>query len=253
MDSISPPRKTFLSANWQHLIMLNYEVPPEILEPFIPPFTELDLYNGKAIVSVVGFMFTHTKVLGVKWPLHTHFEEVNLRLYVKHFDGQSWRRGVAFVSEIVPRHIIAWMANGLYNEHYHAMPMRHQIAQTASGIAVSYDWKYKGKWNNLSVHAANAPSLILPDSEEEFIFEHYWGYNELNPKTTIEYGVEHPRWQVYPVTTFTADYDIEQLYGKAFVPYLSIKPHSVFLAQGSDIIVRKPRYIKVGNGHQGLV
>ena len=238
------PRKTFLSANWEHLIMLNYEVPPEILKPFIPPFTELDLWNGKALVSVVGFMFTHVKVLGIKWPLHTHFEEVNLRLYVKHFDGQSWKRGVAFISEIVPRHMIAWMANGLYNEHYSAMLMRHQITETDQDISVSYDWKKKGKWNNLKVKATNSPTPIQPGSDEEFIFEHYWGYNELNPKTTIEYGVEHPRWEVYPVTAVEADYDIKNLYGKAFVPYLSAKPHSVFLAKGSKVVVRKPRYLR---------
>jgi len=224
--------------------MLNYKVPPEILQPYIPPFTELDLWNGKAIVSVVGFMFAHTRVLGIKWPFHTHFEEVNLRLYVKHFDGQRWKRGVAFISEIVPKHIIAWMANGLYNEHYHAMPMRHHIAETPNNITVGYDWKLRGNWNTLKATAANTPSLILPGTEEEFIFEHYWGYNELNPKTTIEYGVEHPRWQVYPVTSFEANYDIENLYGKHFVPYLAVAPQSVFLAKGSAVVVRKPRNIK---------
>ncbi|MEO7312063.1 MAG: DUF2071 domain-containing protein [Chitinophagaceae bacterium] len=238
------PRKIFLSARWEHLIMLNYEVPPEILEPFIPPYTELDLFEGKVIVSVVGFLFNHTKVLGIKWPFHTNFEEVNLRLYVKHFDGKIWKRGVAFISEIVPRHIIAWMANGLYNEHYKAMPTRHQRLETTTGVQVSYDWKFKDKWNSLSVAAENAPVLIQSGTEEEFIFEHYWGYNELNPKTTIEYGVEHPRWKVYPVTSFEASYDIENLYGQAFVPYLSVQPNSVFLAKGSRVIVRKPRFIR---------
>ena len=238
------PRKTFLSAKWEYLVMLNYEVPPEILKPFIPPFTELDLWNGKALVSVVGFMFNHTKVLGVEWPFHTNFEEVNLRLYVKHFDGQNWKRGVAFVSEIVPKHIIAWMANGLYNEHYKAMPMSHQINESEEAIAVAYQWKYKGKWNSLKVEAANTPLPIQPGSEEEFILEHYWGYNELNPKTTIEYGVEHPRWQVFPVGSYEAGYDIEMLYGKDFVAWLSAQPHSVFLARGSEVIVRKPAFLK---------
>ncbi|MES2775454.1 MAG: DUF2071 domain-containing protein [Bacteroidota bacterium] len=242
-ETVTSPRKIFLSANWEHLVMLNYEVPPEILKPYIPPFTEIDLWNGKAMVSVVGFLFTHTKVFGVKWPLHTHFEEVNLRFYVKRFDGSTWKRGVTFVSEIVPRHLIAWMANGLYNEHYHAMPMRHQISETGPDISACYEWKLKGNWNSLKVTAANNPALIKADSEEEFIFEHYWGYNALNAKKTIEYGVEHPRWEVYPVTSFAADYDIERLYGKAFLPYLSIQPQSVFLAKGSEIIVRKPTYI----------
>jgi len=237
---MTAPRKIFLAARWEYLLMLNYEVPPEILKPYIPPFTELDLWNGKAMVSVVGFLFKNTKVIGVQWPLHTNFEEVNLRIYVKYFDGKDWKRGVAFISEIVPMHIIAWMANTLYNEHYKALPMRHHLTITEEKIEVEYRWKYRKKWNSLRATAVNEPALIAAGTEEEFIFEHYWGYNESKQKTTIEYGVEHPRWEAYPVLDFDADYDIKNLYGEAFEPYLSGKPTSVFLAKGSDIIVRKP-------------
>lgn len=236
-------QKIFLSARWKHLLMLNYAVPAEILQPFLPPFTELDLWQGNAIVSMVGFMFEQTKVFGVKWPLHTSFEEINLRLYVKHFDGKNWKRGVAFVSEIVPKYIITYIANILYNEHYASMPTRHSIVEKNEELRVKYEWKQKGKWNKLFAVADNNPTLIQPNTEEEFIFEHYWGYNEFNKKTTIEYAVEHPRWEIYPVTFFDADYDIENLYGNAFQPYLSVPPQSVFLAKGSDIIVRKPKKI----------
>ncbi len=58
-------------------------------------------------------MFTNTKVLGISWPFHVSFEEVTLRLYVKHYDGTALKRGVVFVSEIVPKPIIAFMANTL--------------------------------------------------------------------------------------------------------------------------------------------
>jgi uncharacterized protein YqjF (DUF2071 family) len=47
----------FLSASWKNLIMINYEVNSEILKKYLPIHTELDLYKGKAIVSIVGFMF----------------------------------------------------------------------------------------------------------------------------------------------------------------------------------------------------
>ncbi len=218
-------------------------VPAEILQPYIPPFTELDLWQGKAIVSMVGFMFKQTKVLGVKWPLHANFEEINLRLYVKYFNGKEWKRGVAFISEIVPKHVIAFIANKLYNEHYAAMPTSHAIIETKETISTKYEWKYKGKWNKLFATAENQPSLIKPGTEEEFIFEHYWGYNEFNKNTTIEYAVEHPRWEAYPVNYHEADFDINNMYGTAFQPFLSQPPQSVFLAKGSGIIVRKPTKI----------
>src|SRR6201996_5532387 len=124
-------KKEFLKARWINLVMLNYEVDPSVLQKHIPPATELDLWEGKALVSMVGFLFRDTSVRGVKWPLHINFEEVNLRFYVKHFNGKEWKRGAVFVSEIVPKHVIALIANKLYREHYSAMPMRHSIKPLA--------------------------------------------------------------------------------------------------------------------------
>ncbi|MES2647903.1 MAG: DUF2071 domain-containing protein [Bacteroidota bacterium] len=236
----------FLSATWEYLAMFNYEVDPNILETHLPPYTELDYYKGKALVSVVGFLFNNTRVLGIRWPGHVHFEEVNLRYYVKRFDENKWKRGVAFISEIVPKYMIASLANSIYNEHYSVAQMDHMIEIKPGGITAEYNWKKAGSnWNKLSVTCSPILRNIVEGSEEEFIFEHYYGYNKLNASTTIEYSLNHPVWQVYPVTDFTLDCDIEKLYGKAFVPFIQHqKPHSVFLARGSDVQVRMPVRIK---------
>lgn len=119
------PERRFLRANWINLLMLNYEVDPEILKPHLPPYTILDLWEEKALVSMVGFRFLDTRVLGIRWPGHANFEEVNLRFYVKYFDGETWKRGAVFISEIVPKRMIALIANNLYKEHYQALPMRY--------------------------------------------------------------------------------------------------------------------------------
>ncbi|MBC7510249.1 MAG: DUF2071 domain-containing protein [Ferruginibacter sp.] len=240
-------QKIFLSATWQYLAMMNYEVDPAILQPYLPPYTVLDVFEGKVLVSVVGFLFNNTKVMGVKWPWHVNFEEVNLRYYVKYFDGKQWKRGAAFISEIVPSCIISTTANLLYNEHYSTANMFHSIQEVNNELLVQYNWKTRNKqWNSMEIQASTALQDIVAGSEAEFILEHYFGYNGLNKNTTIEYAVEHPRWQVYPVSKFLLTCDVQQLYGDAFVPFLKdAEPHSVFLAKGSDIIVRKPVKIKM--------
>lgn len=238
-------KAVFLTAKWEYLVMLNYEVSPSILAPYLPKGTQLDLYDGKALVSVVGFLFNDTKVFGLQWPYHTNFEEVNLRFYVKRKEGNKWKRGVAFVSEIVPKHIIAWMANALYNEHYSRMPMKHQAHIENDFLQLNYEWQNKQQWNSLKVKALNRPIPIAKDSAEEFIFEHYWGYNQLNKNTLIEYGVEHPSWDVYPITYYELNADIAGLYGADFVPSLSKEPHSIMLAKGSAVTIRKPSFFKV--------
>ena len=235
--------KTFLSARWEYLAMFNYEVDAAILKPYLPPYTEIDLYNGKAIVSVVGFLFNNTKVMGIKWPGFINFEEVNLRYYIKYFDGKEWRRGVGFISEIVPQFLVAGIANLFYNEHYSTAKMNHTINFKNNELQVTYSWKKKNQdWNSMWVKADPVLQDIALGSAEEFIFEHYYGYNKLNSDTTIEYSLQHPRWQVYPVTGHKLNCNVEKLYGSSFVPFIqNVQPASIFLAKGSDVQVKMPK------------
>jgi uncharacterized protein len=94
---------SFLTAEWRKLAIANYLVSPKLLEKYIPSGTSLDLYQDKCFVSLVGFMFLNTKVLGLKIPFHENFEEVNLRFYVKRIDNNILKRGVVFIKEIVPK------------------------------------------------------------------------------------------------------------------------------------------------------
>jgi len=238
-------RPVFLKARWENLVMINYEVDPTILLPHLPPATVLDVFEDKTLVSVVGFMFNNTKIFGLNWPFHTNFEEVNLRFYVKHFDGSTWKRGAVFISEIVPKHIITFIANTLYHEHYTTKSMLHLTVVKQNEITFTYKWKHRKKWNSMDVTADASLTDIKHGSEEEFIFEHYWGYNKYNSHTSIEYAVEHPMWQVHKVKTWNLECDIASLYGQAFLPWLSTKPSSVFLAKGSEVVIRKPVFIKV--------
>ena len=81
------PGRVFLSARWHALAMLNYEIDPAVLQPLVPRGTELDAHEGRTFVSMVGFLFLGTRVLGYPVPFHRNFEEVNLRFYVTHRSG----------------------------------------------------------------------------------------------------------------------------------------------------------------------
>jgi uncharacterized protein len=147
-----PVAMRFLSAEWRELAMLNYEIEPSLLASRVPPGTELDSWRGRTFVSVVGFRFLRTRVLGVPVPFHVNFDEVNLRFYVRRRSGREWRRGVVFVKEIVPRRAIALVARVAYAENYVALAMRHSIRpMIGDGPAtVSYGWRRRGAWEGLS-------------------------------------------------------------------------------------------------------
>jgi len=241
----------FLQADWHNLLMLNYEVDPDVLTPYLPAGTELDLWQGKALVSMVGFLFLNTRVLGIKWLGHVNFEEVNLRFYVRYHDGTSWKRGAVFVSEIVPKAIIPIVANNLYNEHYINLPMRHSVTPTGNGSKTYlYEWKLDNKWQQLGATVSDTFTSLIPGSAEEFIFEHYWGYNRISDSLTLEYAVEHVTWQIATVSNPIFQADVATLYGKTFVPFLQ-KPYSAFFANGSNVSVRVAGRIKVSSAPEG--
>lgn len=240
------PAPVFLTGQWKYLAMLNFEVDRTILRSRVPRGTELDEWNGKTMVSVVGFMFLDTCVMGVKIPFHVRFEEVNLRFYVRRKSEEGWRRGVVFIKEIVPRRAIATAARLFYNENYSAMPMRHHVKldtrldESTSGRGmVEYGWRGGGRWNHLRAETAGAAQPLADGSEAEFITEHYWGYALQRDGGTIEYQVEHPRWLVWPAARYEFDCDARRVYGAAFAETLAAKPTSAFVALGSEVTVRR--------------
>ncbi|MEN1681032.1 MAG: DUF2071 domain-containing protein [Planctomycetota bacterium] len=181
MSSGSAPAPVFLSAEWRHLLMLNYEADPSVLAPLTPPGVELDLFDGRALCSVVGFLFLKTKVLGIPVPGHRDFEEVNLRFYVRREVDGELRRGVVFVRELVPRPAIALVARRVYEEPYSALPMRREIVAGAADSpppSVGFSWKREGAWESVSGRPVGDYFESAPGSEEEFITEHYWGYTK---------------------------------------------------------------------------
>ena len=238
LEGFTTLSRAFLTAEWRHLAMLNFVADPKLLEPFVPAGTELDFHESETFVSVVGFMFLQTRVIGLPIPFHRNFEEVNLRLYVRKQSPEGWRRGVVFVRELVPRRAIAFVARAFYDEPYLAVPMRHSIAQGPEGLAVQYQWWRGGLWETLGMKAAGGLHDSGPGSHEEFITEHYWGYTK-RPGATSEYQVEHPRWRVWPATSWNLDVDVAGLYGAAFVETLNATPASAFIAEGSVVTVRR--------------
>jgi len=160
--------------------MANYAISPELLLPHLPHGVVLDTYQGNAYVSLVGFMFNNTSIFKLPVPFFGNFEEVNLRFYVKRIVGDEVRRGVVFINETVPFKAVALLAKWLYKERYISIPTKHIQKQTNSGEELQYHWKKNGRWNSLMATVANASEVMGPDTIEEFIFEHYYGYTKIN-------------------------------------------------------------------------
>lgn len=233
---------SFLTAKWTNLALINYVIDAKLLEKYIPAGTELDFYNDKCYLSLVGFMFDNVKLFGLPIPFHTKFEEVNLRFYVKRLENGLWKRGVVFIKEIVPKSTLTFVANSIYKEHYETFPMKHSITENNETIDFVYQWKNDNKWNTILIETNKNEIEIPINSEAEFITEHYFGYTKHQNKT-FEYEVKHPKWNQYKVEQFQVDVDFKKSYGTEFSFLNDLMPTSVLLAKGSKISVENKKEI----------
>jgi uncharacterized protein len=230
----------FLTARWEDLALLNYTCPADLLLPLVPKGTSLDRWRGDALISLVGFLFKDTRVLGWHVPFHGTFEEVNLRFYVRRMTPSGdTRRAVVFVRELVPRRAIAAAARLIYNEPYLPAPMSHTSSLGNNGGALTYSWSYGGSPFTLAADAAGPARLPQAGSEAAFITEHYWGYNRQRNGGTLEYQVEHPQWPVWESARAGVTGPLASLYGSAFGEILSRPPRSSYVAAGSAITVHR--------------
>jgi uncharacterized protein YqjF (DUF2071 family) len=240
IDPQAEIRPVFLTAEWRNLLMLNYEVDPALLSNFIPAGTELDRFEGRTFVSLVGFQFLETRVLGWSVPFHRQFEEVNLRFYVHRRVGDEVRRGVVFVKEIVPRWAVTMVARLVYYENYATMPMGHDICTGDGGNRKAiYRWRSGQRWNEMRATTQGELLMPEPDSEEAFITGQYWGYTKLLHGRTAEYRVEHSPWRLWRVIQASLDCDVAHVYAPAWANCLTSAPHSAFLVEGSAVRVRR--------------
>lgn len=235
---------SFLTAKWTNLALINYEIDAKILEKYVPTGTELDFWDNKCYISLVGFMFEDVKLLGLKIPLHTNFEEVNLRFYVKRLEEGKWKRGVVFIKEIVPKLALKIVANTVFKENYETLPMKHKVIENENTFNFTYDWKKDQKWNSIALETEKKLIKIEENSEAQFITEHYFGYTKVNHTKTFEYEVKHPIWKQYNVLNSKIDVDFEATYGNEFAFMKDLIPTSIILAKGSKVSVENKIKIK---------
>jgi uncharacterized protein YqjF (DUF2071 family) len=216
--------------------MLNYSVEPALLERFIPAGTELDAFEGKTWLSLVGFEFNHTRIFGLRVPFHQSFEEVNLRFYVR----RASKRGVVFIRELVPKYAVAAIARFAFGENYSRVPMSHRVALAQGDVTeAEYSWGSGLDQCSMRIETEGAGFLPPDGSASQFITEHYWGYAAQPGGGCLEYEVRHPRWCVWRAKRAGFSGNAVGFYGTEVAQVLSRNPDSAFLAKGSPVTVFK--------------
>jgi len=221
---------TFMIGNWEDLIISTFEVEKEILEKYLPNDTELDLYNGKALVSMVAFTFSRVKFFGIKVPFHQLFGEINFRMYVQSKTDAT--KGVVFIKEYAPKPLIAMIANGIYNEPFFYKNVKREKEISNNEVVMEYIF------SNGSVKAASSSEKIVlkENSLEHFIVDRYIAFVKSRSKKTYQYKIIHEPWRIYASSTIKIDKSSLTLLPSEFK---NAKLISTYFVDGSKISVEK--------------
>ncbi|WP_242204878.1 DUF2071 domain-containing protein [Aestuariivivens insulae] len=224
------PKNIFMTCEWKNLIMSTYEVDKSILEPYLPPNTELDLYQDKALISLVAFTFSKVKFFGFKIPFHQHFGQINFRFYAKSkIDGS---KGVVFIREFAPKLLIALVGNKIYNEPYYFKRIRYKKHKTQDNISLKYSYQKASVQTNATLKTKEPLSNTLT----HFIVDRYIAFVKSKKKTTLKYNIYHRPWKTYQPQNAHVDHNLLKLLPTNFK---NLKHLSTYLIDGSEVSIQK--------------
>ena len=224
--------RPFLTAEWLNVLGVTYAVDEALLAPLVPRGAELDALDGAPRVSVVAFVFRHTRLRGVPIPFHVNFPEINLRFYVR-LHGE---RAVVFIREFVSRRAISVVARLAYNEPYATTRMREQVLERDGLLGIRHRFG-PGLRNELEAWADPAPVLPRVESPEYWLTHHDLGVGSTRDGRARSYAVEHPVWALHSVRDLRVDVDFAALYGAHWAFLADAQPSHVTLAAGSSVAI----------------
>jgi len=219
-----------MTGNWEGLIISTFEVDKEILETYLPNNTELDLHNGKALMSVVAFTFSKVKFFGIKIPFHQKFGQINFRFYAK--SKINGAKGVVFIREFAPKPIIAFIANTFYNEPYYY----RKIKLKQNSIENNKTIKYSYKAIDLKVTTNSITEPLTKNTLEEFVINRYIAFVKGFKTKTLQYKIYHKPWKLYQSASIEINENIISLLPKKFKNAKYVK---TCVVDGSSVSVEK--------------
>ena len=191
-------REVFLFADWEEVLFLHFKVAPEMLAPFVPRPLELDLFEGKAYVSLVNltmrrFLPSKSGSIGAVLRLISRERVLNLRTYVR----LGEERGAYFIWGWLSQLGSLPLPSGLFGLPYAfaSMDYDHNEASRTLHASIVCDRDRFGYQGTVGpgVKAAKCP----PKSLAEFAMERYMGFFNRKDKVCA-FRIWHEPWSQVP-------------------------------------------------------
>jgi uncharacterized protein YqjF (DUF2071 family) len=184
-----PQRPWIMKQVWRDLLFAHWPVEASVLRPLIPAELALDMFEGKAWVTIAPFRMD----IQPRWLPRASYAslvpELNCRTYVT-FDGKP---GVYFFSLDITSHLITWGARTFYHLPYFCAGMNVE----KRGNSISYSSRRSGAFWRSTYEATGDVSLAAAGTIEHFLTERYCLY-AVHRGHIYRGDVHHEPWPLQP-------------------------------------------------------
>ncbi len=115
--------KWIIAQKWSHVLFLNYEVEPQIIQETLPEGLEVDTFEGKAYLSIVPFYMSHVRFPYTPALPFSSLWELNLRTYVQ-YKGQ---KGIYFYTLDTNHRLGQFIATRFFHLPYRVRAMNGKV------------------------------------------------------------------------------------------------------------------------------
>lgn len=231
-----------MNVNISELVVINFLVPPAILEPLVPKGLELNYLADETYVSIVCNVVRKSGFLSN--PFSGGFTHLCLQYYVRRKADPKSRKGICQIRNFTSSSAGSWGSKLEMECKKIKMKRSNSGFSGKSGAPeVEYQWQVEDHWNKLRIKARNPMKNIGPKTKVGFILEHKNLYQSVKGRTLqFEVRHEHP-WIAWDAAHANFTCDVQQLFGKDFVKPLARRPSSVFVSTAGKVEYSKPDQI----------
>jgi len=221
------------NSYWRHLAFLGFDISNSALRSSLsaqlPRGIEWDDYQGTHYLTLVGFLPSKTRILGIPLWQAKPSGRLELRLNVKRKKGSGVQRGFLRVTER-GKPIRAFV-----DIHFEEGGIDGMGRPFSNGV-YQYRWAEGQKNYHLTVKTEGLPQPLSFSPEAQFLMQRPWIFRRrwATPLT-------HKEWFYWDMSETALALDAEAIWGGSYAAVMAQSPALSFLAKGSKVEWGVPR------------